>query len=249
MKLVPFVVRCGFFGLHLTGANSSAHFFAGKKVKRATKPKSVAKVAVTKAKSKTVRLTLKEWSEAEAIWSAGMMTRKALAEKLKITERTLQRHMVEAKIERGSKTSEHKEAVAEELKKVEVTDATILALRIRETKEDHFKMVDGLGKLTWNTVLKARADAKPIATIMNDLKAIGAALSNIAAVRAEKWALLGLDQESYIDEDEIPSLLISELTAEQVAELRNRDHSEFDEITMDEGLENGVADDDEVVEA
>ena len=54
----------------------------------------------------------------------------------------------------------------------------------------------------------------------------------LTKARMERYAVLGLDKDDYVDEDGLPELVISELTAAQIEELRNRD---------EEGLEAGTA--------
>jgi hypothetical protein len=205
------------------------------------KIKVVAKVAT---KAVATRLNPKQWAELEALWEIGAMTRKSMAEKFNTTERSIQRHMLDKKIVRGSKSAEHRDKINEAVVEIQVDEATILAARIRETKEEHYKMVSGLGKLAWAEILKAKQEKSPLAVAMNSLKAINEAITIIKKAREEKWALLGLDKDTYIDEDGIPELLISELTAEEVVALRARNHTEFDDDGMSESpVQDGELDD------
>lgn len=209
--------------------------------------KAEAKEATEDAKEKFNRLTPRQWASVEAAYMAGTMTQQRLAEKFGVSKRAIQRHMTNKKIVAGGKAEEHREAVINEIGKSQIDDAQVLAARIRETKEEHYKMVAGLGKLTWAEVLKAKSDGAPISVAMNNLKALNEAIKNIKMVREEKWAVLGLDKDTFIDEDGLPALVISELTAEQVEALRNRDHTEFDELP-EEATPDGNGLDDEIIE-
>lgn len=207
-----------------------------------TKEKKVAAKPEAKpaAKAKTPRLNRKQWAEAEAIWASGDMTKETLAEKFGISPRSIQRHMSEFKVVRGSKAAEIRKDVEAELARAHVEDTAILVARIRETKEEHYKMVSGLAKLTWAEILAAKQDGKPVAVAQANLKALETAIGNIKKVREEKWAILGLDREDATEDEGVPELMVSELTAAEIEELRARDHTEFTGIDLDDDGDNGV---------
>jgi hypothetical protein len=78
---------------------------------------------------------------------------------------------------------------------------------------------------------------------MNNLKALETAMTVLLKARQERWAVLGLDKADYIDEEGLPELHISELTALEIEDLRNREFAEFGISDMpsddDEGDESG----------
>lgn len=192
------------------------------------------------------RLTPKQWAEAEALYESGEMTQTEIARKFDITPQSVFTHMKGKGLVAGSKAQEHKKRVAEEVTKAAIDDATIHAGRIRETKEEHYKMSAGIAKLAWSEILKAKSEGAPVSVAMNNLKALDAAMNVLTKARMERWAVLGLDRDVDLDEDGLPELLISELTAEQIEELRQRDFSEFEELPEDG--EGQVSGEDEVVE-
>jgi hypothetical protein len=151
--------------------------------------------------------------------------------------------MFEYEVKRGSKASETRKKVAEEIAKAHVEDTAILVARIRETKEEHYKMVSGLGKLTWQEIVNAKTSGVPFAASLPNLKALETAINNIKKVREEKWSLLGLDKEDVSEDEGLPDLIVSELTADQVEQLRSRDHTAFDELPSSDG-DNDVGEDD-----
>lgn len=201
------------------------------------------KVAV-KPKPKMTRVTPKQWAEAEALWESGEVTLEDLVNKFGKSLSTFKRHFDKMGVVKGSKKEALKKRVAEEVVKAAIDDATITAARIRETKEEHYKMATGLAKLTWGEILKTKQDGAPVAVATNNLKALDLAMSVLKKAREERWAVLGLDRVDAVDGNELPELVISELTADQIQELRDRDNLEMDEPTKS----NGVAGDDEVVE-
>lgn len=190
--------------------------------------KATPAAAATKEVKKVKRLTPKEWAEAEVLWANGDMTLTQLASKFGITDRAVHLHMTNKGVKKGAKAEEHKKKVAEAVTTAAVDDATITAARIRETKEEHYKMSAALAKMSFSEILEAKRNGSPVAVAMNNLKALDAAMTVLTKARMERWAVLGLDRADTIDEDGLPELLISELTADQIQELRDRDFNEFE---------------------
>jgi hypothetical protein len=198
------------------------------------------------------RLTLKEWAEIEALWESGTVTLEDLEKQYGPAPSTLTRHFKKNKIEKGSRAAATKKAVGEKLAAVAVDDAVVLAARVRETKEQHYTMAANLAKLTWNAILEAKKNMVPVATAMNDLKALDTAMNVLKKAREERWAVLGLDRPDAVDPDELPDLHVAELTDEQIEELRSRDTAELDELSKAEraagGTPEGEEDDDAIEE-
>lgn len=207
-----------------------------------TDTKSEPKAASTKFKS---RATATAWAEVETLYELGDITTAEIAAKFGITDRAVKLHMQRRKIKAGSKAAKHAKKVTEQLEKASVTDAVIHAARIKSTKEDHYKMAETLGKLVYTETVKCARDGLPFSTMTNNVKALEMAISALAKVRAERYAILGLDRDDYVDEEGLPELVISELTADQVETLRNRDSGledidADDVVQLDDG-DNGVA--------
>jgi AcrR family transcriptional regulator len=207
--------------------------------------------AVAAPKTKHARLTPKQWAEAEALWESGEVTLEDLAARFGKHRTAFHKHFTAKGIKRGAKKAEHAAAVKEAVTTAAIDDATILAARIRETKEEHYKMASGLAKLSWNEILTAKQEGRPVATALNNLKALDAAMSVLKKAREERWAVLGLDRDDAMDEDGLPDLVISELTADQIEALRSRDEDDDlripeSDTTLDEELEG--LDDDDIIE-
>lgn len=175
-----------------------------------------------KERKKTVMLSPKQWAEVRALWESGEFTLTMLSERFKVTRATLQRHFALRKVKKGAKSHEHEKKIAEEVAKNAVDDATVIAARIRETKEEHYKMASGLAKLTWNEVLQVKKNGAPMAAATNNLRALDAAMNVLKKAREERFAVLGLDRDDHVDQDGLPELVISELTADQIETLRNK---------------------------
>lgn len=173
-------------------------------------------------------LTPKQWAEAEALWESDTVTIDDLVKKFHRARTTFERHFAKHKITRGAKVAVAKKRVEEVIVKAAVDDAMILSARVRETKEDHYKMASGIAKLIWREILNTEKAGSPMAVALNNIKALKEAATGLKAVREERWAVLGLDRPDAVDPDELPELVISELTANQVQELRDRDHTELE---------------------
>lgn len=178
-------------------------------------------------KRKHIRLSPKQWAEAEALWESGEVTLADLIAKFGAHKSAFQKRFADRGIKKGAKSAEHAKKVAEEVTKAAVDDATVLAARIRETKEEHYKMAAGLAKLTWSEILAVKNAGSPMAVAMNNLKALDNAMNVLKKAREERYAVLGLDRDDHVDEDGLPELVISELTAEQIETLRAKQEDDF----------------------
>lgn len=206
--------------------------------------------AAPTGKPKARVLTPKQWAEIEALWESGEVIYEDLVKKYGKSISTYERHFKKHGIVKGAKAAATKKLVEEKMKAVAVDEAQVIALRIKETKEEHYKMAAALSKLTWQEILKAKQDGAPVAVALNNIKALDAAMNVLSKARAERYAILGLDRPDAVDPDELPELIISELTAEQIEELRNRDIDELTGLPTNQNLTQpgDDEDDDAVVE-
>lgn len=210
----------------------------------------------TPAAKTSTRMMPRQWAEAEALWEAGEVTLDDLATKFSKDRSSFVRYFKKHGIVKGSKAAERKEEVKEAVATASIDEATVLANRIRETKEDHYKMASALAKLTWAEVLNAKKSSIAFGAIKDNLKALDNAMNVLMKARQERFAILGLDKDDYVDEEGLPELVISELTAAQIEELRNRDEEELEintaTVVVDEtSSQDGVLDDeddDDIVE-
>lgn len=176
----------------------------------------------------------KQWAEMEALWALGEITRDEIAKKLDVTPTAVTMHMKKVGVVRGSKAEESRKRISDEVTDAAVSDASIYAQRIKDTKESHYKMSDSLARMAMQEILNAKKDGFPLSVATSNLKALDAAVTVIAKARMERWAVLGLDRPDAVDSNELPSLVIEELTADQIEELRNRDFNSFEEIDISE---------------
>lgn len=184
-----------------------------------------------KAKPAPSKLTPKQWAEVEALWEAGTTTLEDLSKRYDKATSTFVRHFKTHSIKRGSSVDEAKKRAAEVIANNARTDAAILAGRIAETKDEAYKMQSAVQRLAWNEILTAKNAGVEISTRSPNLKAIKDIAQILVITRTERYAILGLDRPDAVDPGELPELFISELTDEQIKELRDQDLTEIDDAT------------------
>lgn len=195
----------------------------------------------TKEKTaKYARLTPKQWAEIEALWESGDVTLADLVKRFGKSVNTFKGYFKRNGIVRGSRKAAIKSAVLSAAEE----EASVLAARIKETREEHYKMSSGIAKLAWSEILQAKSSGAPVGVAMSNLKALDTAASILKKTREERYAVLGLFEEKAVDDEGLPELIIKELTAEQIAELRDRDASAIDDLPED-GFDDLPNDDDD----
>lgn len=178
------------------------------------------------------------WAEAEALWASGDVTLSDLAKKVGVSSTSVSLHMKKRKVTKGEKAKEHSERISKRVADDVLGDATIQSERIKETKEEHYKMSKGIARLVWNEVVQAQTKGGAYGAAQANLKALEIATNVLAKVRQERWAVLGLDKPDSVDVTQLPELVIEELTADQIQTLRDRDFNQGDydleDIELDE---------------
>lgn len=197
-----------------------------------SKPKTTPEKTSTRS-----RLTTAEIAEAVALYESGSTTLEELGRRFDKRPETFMRLFKKMGVVKGSKAAETTERVREEVEKSMLDDAALLASRIRETKEEHYKMATALGKLSWNEIFTAKKEGRTYASTMNELKAIGQALANLKMAREERYIVLGINDDGG-DDPVIPELPIHELTQDQIEEMRAKaGDDELDLDALDDGVE------------
>lgn len=175
----------------------------------------------TEPRKKRQQVSPRKWAEMEALYEAGDIDAKGIASRLNMSEAYIYERFGKKGIKKGSKAKEMAARVKEEVAKTVVDDSVVLAQRIRETKEEHYKMAQGMAKLTWKEVMLAQQTNQPIADRLGNFKALNQAMQVLKGAREERWAVLGLDQTGGEDMTDLPELVVEELTAQQIEDIQN----------------------------
>lgn len=183
----------------------------------------------------TRTLTPKQRAEAVALWRGGGVTLDDLAKKFGRRPETFSRLFKKLGIEKGS-------AVKEEAKKLEAAAAEAAKSSIEETlrriakvKDDHFQMANGLAKLAWAEIVRARQAELPLHTLKETMATLKMASDVINNSRKELYEILDVEKhEAKEDEDDLPDLTVRELTPGEVQQIQNQ--------SADDGMDMAIPD-------
>ena len=181
-----------------------------------------------------------EWAKAESMWKLGTAKQKELASMLGVSMTAVAQHMKRKNIIRGSESDKLREKLERETERKELSKVEIKAQRIEDTRDQHYKYADNIAKLTWREIQTAMEEKRQFSSIEGNLKSLDRAITIFGKARMERFISLGIDGVE-LETDEIPSLEISELTAEQIEELRDKQELEYSlEINDEEESEENV---------
>lgn len=183
----------------------------------------------TTQKGSGKRLPPRKWEELIHLYELGEHTADELAAIYGLNPSYLKGRLSKLGIKKGTKAQEHADKIRESLHRKALDEASMLAERISETKERHYKYIDSMSKLAWSEVARAIQTKRPLATTMPTLKAIEKAVSIFRNTREEAYELLGLNDANHIPTD-LPDLTVRELTAEEVEKMRSRDASKDENL-------------------
>lgn len=178
-------------------------------------------IETTNAKQRKPNLKPSQIAEMEALWESGEVTLKELAERFSRDQAIVSRHMTLNNIIKGSKAEEYSRLIREKIALELSGEPGENAKRIKAAKEEHLKYLNLINKLTWNEFAVVNQKKLPLQSIFPNLKALKEAMTIFALTRQEAWSLLGvLEFEQKHVEDDIPELLVSELTGEDIEKMR-----------------------------
>lgn len=187
-------------------------------------------------KKRVRHLTPAEKAEAIALWKAGTVTLDDLCVRFKKDRSTFLRLFKDAGVEKGEAKAEVERKVAETVSAMVLDDAAVLAKRIKDTKEDQYRFVNGVSKLAWNIIVTAQQEKRPPATYATDMKSLEMAMRVFKMSREEKYTLLGINPDEENDDKPLPELRVQELTAQDIKELHERSLMADDELGLNESL-------------
>lgn len=179
------------------------------------------------------RLSQAQWREIELLWESGDITLKELSEKYGKSTDTIYAHFKSKGIKRGARAEELRKIADSLAKQKAQEESHIISERIRNTKEQHYKMAEAIGKLVFKEVLQVQSSGSKYREIQQDLKSLHVAMETLKKVREERWVVLGLDKD-VVDEDSLPELIMSTMTAEQAQALRDAQEEDDDFLGIDD---------------
>lgn len=193
---------------------------------------------MTTSTDKKKILSPMEWVELETMWGSGEYTLSDLADKSGLRAETLSRRFKAKGIAKGS-------LGMSEVVRSAIADVAIDKNKARLDKIDNRRnfydtTATFLAQITRKLVADCTRDKKDLAYIEGDLKSLQRASNTLLKCYDVSSRALGMDREE-IDNDELPQLLIGELTLEQVKAIRSQQSGESEFLAETEALEEEIA--------
>lgn len=195
-----------------------------------------------KAPRKVARaLNTREQAQAKAMWESGEITLDELAKKFGRNRTTFVNFFKREGIVKGATKEELQKKIEEEVAKNLVSDASVYAARIKETKDQHYIYADNLAKLSWSIMRKAKIENRSMASTYDEQAAILKTMQVMKIAREERFAVLGINAQDSADDVPLPDLEIHELSANEIKEMHRQQMVQgedgLDEVAdMDIGL-------------
>lgn len=173
--------------------------------------------------SKYTRLTKKQWAEIVELYETGDIQPKDIAERYGVSASAISQGLQERGAIYGRIGAEQAQKAASEAR----DDFTTLITRVRETKDSHYKIakiISGMAQETVTSAYKgetswAEADEK-VKVLLNAMKIQGQA-------RIERFALLGLDKDNFLENDQLPELRVVEMTQDEIQAIRSSQDPDY----------------------
>lgn len=183
------------------------------------------------------RIKESEWRTIDTLWESGEATLREIARKFNTTTATLAVHFKKNGIKKGARAEDLRQAVRKQQEIEAQTEAAVISERIRQTKEDHYKMATALAKITFGEVIKMRSTETPYGKGEKDIKTLLLAAEALKKCREERWVTLGLDKDA-VDESALPELTLHTLTAKEVQQIRDNQAEDDDEMGIEDEIVN-----------
>lgn len=184
---------------------------------------------VTSHSPKGAHLTPAQRAEVITLWQAGDTTLADLVKRYKKAPGTFSSLFTKHGIKKGSAAAELAAKATAVLETRMLEDVEQHANRIAQSREQHYKMTDGLAKLAWSELVRARQAGLDIAGLKDLMQTLKLAGDVIGGARKELWTILGVDEHMKSKEiNDLPELTVRELTTDEIVQLA--DAEEIDEM-------------------
>ncbi|MGK7864560.1 hypothetical protein [Falsiroseomonas sp. E2-1-a4] len=203
-------------------------------------------VAAASPKRSYARLTPEQWGEARAAWATGAVTAEELARHYGCSLRSVQLHMAQHRVEKGSAAAALTATVEARVLAEALPGEDDLATRIRQTRDGTYADAEVIQRLVMRNVQLAQDPATGFAAVAA-LRALDLAAAALGRTQRVRWLALGLDKALPAG-GELPELVIREMTAEETAAIRDQQLREDAEADATQPAAEGEDDDDVVIE-
>lgn len=167
------------------------------------------------------KIRTSERAQMIAMWESGEFTLKEIATKFQRSIDYISRYFTVNGHIKGSKAEEYAREIRQMIQQEMMGDLAETARKIKALKEDYLTRIAIIKKMAQNEIASAHSKNLPLQVALPNLRAIQAHLNIVIACRAEEYSILGVsDFEAKIEQDDVPELLVSELTNQDIQELR-----------------------------
>jgi hypothetical protein len=178
------------------------------------------------SKRRYKRMSPTEWAQARAFWETGEITLEELAVRFDVTQRALQAHFRKHSTIKGSKAKELATAVQEAVFADIFEDPVALRAKGRDARSAAFENAGRIERLVMAQVDESLKDPANAYRAASAIRALSLAAQAIERTHKIRWAALGLDQAQ--DSEELPELIIRDLTEEELSEIRREQSEAYD---------------------
>lgn len=181
------------------------------------------------AKRRYVRLTEDQWAEAEAAWTSGAASLPELVHRFGVTERGLQARFAKHGLEKGQAAKALAAQVVARVKKEQESEAGTLTKRARAIRETTYENAAKIERMIVERLDAAAADPEQTYAAAAAVKMLTNAAAALERLHALKRNALGItDQDT--NADEVPVLVIRNLSDVEVASIRQRQDDENESL-------------------
>ena len=204
---------------------------------------------MTDDKRSYVRLSPATWAEIRALWETGEPTLAQLSDRYGVTTRAIQAHLEKHGTTKGSAAQVLTARVEAEIYASHMLDPEDLISRARDIRIAAYDGAVRLERLLSATLDAAAADPKATFAAAAAVKMIANASQALERLHSLKRAALGLRDDSDLN-DELPTLIIQDMTADDIKAVRRGQDDDAPEIGLGLGYANARSPaDDEIVVA
>jgi hypothetical protein len=182
---------------------------------------------MTSPKRKYVRLSPSKWAELRAYWESGDYGLAELSDKYGVSQRAIQTHLKKLGSAKGLKAAEMAVVVRKEVFEEVLGHPDALVSRAKETREAAYTNAATVESLVMAQLELAQKDPTQAFKAATALKMLSLAAGVLERVQGVKLRALGLDKESALS-DEMPMLIMRDLSKEEIEGLRERDEADED---------------------
>ena len=207
--------------------------------------------AETEAEEKKTRLTDEQWKEICDLYELGQASTPELSKKFGVSVQALSQYFKRHSIVKGSKAEALKKAATAA---AAAATATVVAKKVADFEEERLERISHakrsfddaqrvLSQAITAAYVGAVKDGRPVSTEAANVKTLRMMISALSVSRQERFAILEADK--LIDEAKLPTLVIEDLSQNQIEELQKQ----AADLDLDVELpELDVGDDEVVVE-